>query len=149
MTFSFSPMNNLHQLVYTSVRSAQCDEKEIKKIVDACKENNPSRDITGVLLYSNKRFIQYLEGDGDEIRDLFEFIKKDKRHSGIMERSFGLIEERRFPSWHMGYKDVDAELSYHTDISKTDQKIFSDMIEGKSEYSDQAFRVLNLFFQMT
>jgi hypothetical protein len=141
-------MKNLHQLVYTSVRGTKCDEKEIQNIVDACKRNNPSRDVTGVLLYSDKRFIQYLEGDGDEIRDLYEFIKKDDRHSGVMERAFGPIKERRFPSWHMGHKDVDAELSYHTAISKKDQTIFADMIEGKSDYNDQAMRVLSLFFKM-
>jgi hypothetical protein len=142
-------MNNLHQLVYTSVRSAKCDDQEIEKIVNACKRNNPGRDVTGVLMYSDKRFIQYLEGDASEIRELYEFIKKDPRHSGVMERAFGPIKERSFPSWHMGYKDVDAEIKYHTTISNGDRATFSDMIEGKSDYSDQAIRVLNLFFKMS
>ena len=139
---------NLYQLVYTSARNAKCDENEITSIVAACQRNNPGKDITGVLLYSDNRFLQYLEGDVNEIRKLFELIQKDPRHSGVMERAFGPITERRFPSWHMGYKNVDKELAYHTNISKADQQVFAEMIEGKSDYSDRAYRDLSLFFKM-
>lgn len=142
-------MKNLYRLVYTSVRGTSCDEKEIQQIVAACKRNNPGRDITGVLLYSNKRFIQYLEGSKEDVRELYELIKKDTRHSGVMERVFTPITERIFPSWNMGYKDVDAgKMAYETSISPKDKVAFDAMIEGKSEYNDQAMRILKLFFEM-
>ena len=60
---------NLYQLVYTSARNAKCDENEITSIVAACQRNNPGKDITGVLLYSDNRFLQYLEGNANEIRN--------------------------------------------------------------------------------
>jgi len=43
---------------------AECDDSEIDKILDSAKRNNPGLDITGVLLYTEKKFIQYLEGAG-------------------------------------------------------------------------------------
>ncbi len=58
---------SLYQLVYTSVRKPGCDDYEIKKILESCKRNNPSKDITGVLLHSENHFIQYLEGSKDII----------------------------------------------------------------------------------
>lgn len=142
-------MNNLYRLVYTSVRGAQCDEKEIENIVSACRRNNPGRDITGVLLYSNKRFIQYLEGTDQEVRELYELIKEDPRHSGVMERAFEPIKERMFPAWAMGYKDLDRnELAYKTAISNEDKAVFQAMITGDSNYSDLAIRKLKLFYDM-
>ena len=55
-------MSDLYRLVYTSFRKPKCDDGEIKNILDACKRNNPRRNITGILMHSDSRFIQYIEG---------------------------------------------------------------------------------------
>ncbi|MEQ9165113.1 MAG: BLUF domain-containing protein, partial [Fulvivirga sp.] len=47
----------LSQLVYVSNRKPNCTEEEIEKILASCKKNNPPLNITGILLYSDKKFI--------------------------------------------------------------------------------------------
>lgn len=141
-------MSSLYKLIYTSSRRPICDEQGIQDILRACKKNNPHKDITGILLHSKNRFLQYLEGDKDEIMELFERIKSDKRHGGVNMRYYTPIEERIFPSWQMGYKDLDQELNFNTATSTADQAIFKNMIED-SAYSDvEGLRVLKLFFEM-
>jgi Sensors of blue-light using FAD len=58
----------LSQLVYVSNRKANCTEAEIEKILASCKKNNPPLNITGVLLYSDIKFIQLVEGEYKVIR---------------------------------------------------------------------------------
>ncbi len=57
----------LAQLSYVSNRNSICTEAEIEKILAACKKNNPSLNVTGVLLYSDSKFIQMVEGESKTI----------------------------------------------------------------------------------
>lgn len=141
-------MSNLYKLVYTSSRRPHCDEQEIQNILNACKRNNPHEDITGILLHSKNRFLQYLEGDKDAIMALYERIKTDNRHGGVNRRYYGPITERLFPSWQMGYKDLDKELSFNTDVNSQDEDIFKELVE-EDPYNDiEGLRLLKLFFEM-
>lgn len=140
-------MSTLHRLVYTSFRKPNCDEKEIEKILDSCKKNNPQRNITGILLHSDKRFIQYIEGTKDEVLALYELIKDDPRHTSVNQRNFEPIAERIFPSWEMGYKDVD-KIEFNTEASDINQKTFNRLLKGELDFDDNALRILQLFFKM-
>ncbi|MBL4648178.1 MAG: BLUF domain-containing protein [Aureispira sp.] len=142
-------MSNLYKLVYTSSRRPDCGEAEIEKILASCRVNNPKKNITGILLHSKHRFLQYLEGDKDEIMRLFSFVKKDDRHGGVNLRYYSPIEERIFPSWQMGYKDLNQNsLVFQTTINKEDQDIFSRLIEDKNQSEREGIRVLKMFFEM-
>lgn len=137
---------NLYQLVYTSVRKTACDEHEIVKILDSCKRNNPSKNITGVLLHSDVHFIQYLEGS-KEIINLYDQIKEDPRHSRAVLLSYGPLKERVFPAWHMGYKNVPKDkIDFLTDGNLSDQKVFQSIIKGEEQSGTQAINLLVKFF---
>lgn len=142
-------MQNLHRLVYTSVRKPNCTDEELQKILASCKRNNPGKNITGVLLHSDKRFIQYIEGESETIQNLYEGIKDDPRHAGVNLRSFEPIEERKFPSWHMGFKDLSKDhIEYKTDISSKDIEAFKSLIEGSENITDRSLKLLYMFFDM-
>jgi hypothetical protein len=142
-------MSNLYKLIYTSSRRPNCDADEIKNILASCRKNNPGKDITGVLLHSDHRFIQYLEGDKEEIMSLFESIKDDDRHGGVNLRYYSPIDKRIFPSWHMGYKSVNQNSTvFQTSIKKEDQVIFQKLIENQDQSEVEGLRVLKLFFEM-
>ena len=142
-------MSSLYKLIYTSSRKPNCDATEIENILASCRRNNPSKNVTGVLLHSNHRFIQYLEGDKDRIMSLFEAIKKDERHGGVNLRYYSPIEERIFPSWQMGYKDVNLNSAvFQTSITKEDQAIFQKLIEDQDQSEVEGLRILKLFFEM-
>ncbi|WMX14064.1 MULTISPECIES: BLUF domain-containing protein [unclassified Aureispira] len=142
-------MPDLYKLVYTSSRKSSCNTTEIENILASCRKNNPSKNITGVLLHSDRRFIQYLEGDKDEIMGLFEAIKGDDRHGGVNLRYYSPIENRLFPSWHMGYKNVSTNHAvFQTSINSDDQAIFKRLIEDQNQNEVEGIRVLKLFFEM-
>ncbi len=141
-------MSQLHRLVYTSVR--KCDDAEIEKILASCKKNNPGKGLTGVLLHSKNRFIQYLEGEKEEIQKLYDVVKVDPRHTSVNQRNFEPITKRVFPDWFMGYKDVESdEMKYHSNISEEDQKQLDDLIQGKNDFTDRGMTVLKLFFELS
>ena len=126
-----------------------CDESEIKKILASCEKNNPSHGLTGILLHSENRFIQYIEGEPAKLLALYDTIKEDPRHTAVNQRSFAPIEKRMFPSWHMGYKNIESDkIEFNTSISAANKKNFEGLITGKDQYNDRGLTILKLFFDM-
>lgn len=139
-------MNFLYQLVYTSKRNPNCTEAEIQKILEACKRNNVSKDITGVLLHSDDHFIQYLEGDKDIIK-LYDLIKDDKRHKHVVLLSYGPLKQRIFPAWHMGYKSITKDqLEFLTDGDEKEKALYTSLLRGEKQEGIQATNLLVKFF---
>jgi hypothetical protein len=137
----------LSQLVYVSNRKSTCTQSEIDKILASCKKNNPALDITGVLLFSDTKFIQLVEGEAKIIMDLYDKIKKDPRHSNPMMISYNPISEKTFPSWHMASKNIlKNEVDFKTDISKEDKAIFNSILNGKEENGQKVLNLLKKFF---
>jgi hypothetical protein len=137
----------LSQLVYVSNRKPNCSSEEIEKILASCEKNNPSLNITGVLLYSETKFIQLVEGEAKVIMDLYEKIKKDDRHSNTMMISYNAIKEKSFPSWHMGTRNISStNVHFKTDISADDKVVFNSILNGKEENGQKVLNLLRKFF---
>jgi hypothetical protein len=138
---------NLYQLVYSSTRTPACTDVEIQKILDSCKRNNPGQNITGVLLHSEQYFIQYLEGSKDIIK-VYDQIKTDPRHTKVVMLSYGPIEKRAFPAWHMGYKSLSKErIDFLTEGAEDEKKTFQAIIKGEEVSNNKALGLLTKFFQ--
>lgn len=141
-------MSDLYRLVYTSFRSAECDDMAIQDILTSCKKNNPKREVTGLLLHSDNRFLQYMEGNKAEVEALYTLIQSDPRHSNIQQRNFEPITDRVFPSWEMGYKDVSSkELVLYAELSSEDKQLIQRLIEGEVDFSNDGIRALQLFYR--
>lgn len=139
-------MTHLYQLVYKSKRKTNCDEREIQKILASCEKNNPSRNITGILLHSDDIFIQYLEGDKDIIK-LYDAIKDDSRHQSPVLLSYGPLKERIFPSWHMGYKKLSKDkINFLTQANSNDKNTFESILNGEQQTGVNAINLLQKFF---
>jgi hypothetical protein len=137
----------LSHLVYVSNRTPNCTQEEIENILASCKKNNPPLMVTGVLLYSETKFIQLVEGDAKVIMPLYDKIKKDPRHSSPIMISYGPIKEKSFPSWHMATKNISKNaVDYKTDISKDDKAVFNNILIGKEESSQKILTLLKKFF---
>ncbi|MGB5978359.1 MAG: BLUF domain-containing protein, partial [Cyclobacteriaceae bacterium] len=122
----------LSNLVYISNRKPNCSQKEIDQILEASARNNKELDITGVLLYSEAKFVQYLEGEYNVIMDLYDKIKKDDRHNNAVLISNSVVKERAFPSWQMGEKIIDLKsIEYGSAISPEDKKEFQKILSGE------------------
>jgi hypothetical protein len=138
----------LSQLVYISSRKTNCTAVEIEKILQSCQKNNASLDITGVLLYSDTKFIQYLEGDAKQILHLYDQIKEDGRHEHVRMLSYGTISVRAFPSWHMATKALSQkEVAFRTDISTEDKQIFNHLLIGDQQPDSRIHLLIKKFFE--
>jgi FAD-dependent sensor of blue light len=137
----------LSQLVYVSNRKAACTDEEIEKILASCKKNNPPLNITGILLYSDTKFIQLVEGEYKMINDLYNKIKTDSRHDQTRLISLGPIQKKAFPSWHMGTRKITgSEVDFKTSISTEDREAFKGLLSGKEENGQKVLGLLQKFF---
>jgi hypothetical protein len=131
-----------------SVRTPQCTEPEIDRILNSCEKNNEGIGITGVLLYSATNFIQYIEGDYKTIISLYDRIKTDPRHKNVVLIASAPIQDRSFPSWHMGARKIDMSgVEFKTEISAEDQVIFQTILSGKALAANKAFGLIKKFFK--
>ncbi len=136
----------LSQLVYVSVRANECSDEEIQKILASCIRNNGKIDITGVLLYSDKKFLQCLEGDYTQIMKLYDTIKSDIRHKNVILISAVPINNRSFPSWQMGSKKIDSNFEFSTSMSMLEKRDFNALLTGKTDTSTKAIDIIKKFF---
>ncbi|MBL0745563.1 BLUF domain-containing protein [Chryseolinea lacunae] len=138
----------LAHLAYVSVRKSNCTEAEIEKILASCKINNGPLDITGVLLYSDHKFIQYVEGESTSLMTLYDKIKKDERHEKAVMISYSPIAARIFPSWQMGSRKFSSDdISFVTDITSGDKDVFTKIMSGKETEGAKVQELLVKFFK--
>ena len=138
----------LAHLAYVSVRKQNCTESEIEKILSSCKKNNPPLNITGVLLYTENKFIQYVEGESNKLMSLYDKIKQDPRHEKVVMISYGPITDKLFPSWHMGNRKIaSGDIDFATDINPADKEIFRKIMNGQQEEGEKVQHLLSKFFK--
>lgn len=82
---------------------------DVKEILKKAKENNRTKNITGVLLYLDKNFIQVLEGEKEDVIKLYQKISLDSRHKNVIKVIEGNIPHRQFDKWDMGFVEIDSE----------------------------------------
>ena len=97
----------LIQLVYRS-RSLIAGA-EYEKLMATCLRNNPTRDITGVLILHSGWFLQVLEGSAANVHLLFKVIENDPRHSDFLLLRFNAVAARDFSDWSMASIEVDEQ----------------------------------------
>lgn len=97
----------MYRLIYlsTAVKSKTTDS-ELSDLLLKSQKSNRSFDITGILLHKNGEFMQVLEGEKKSVLDLFEIIKKDKRHKNIIAFDQKEIESRYFTGYFMAFNDA-------------------------------------------
>ncbi|MAH84925.1 MAG: hypothetical protein CBB68_11600 [Rhodospirillaceae bacterium TMED8] len=95
----------LKYILYTSKVARECGDREIKDILRVSRANNARNSVTGMLIYKDDDFLQYLEGPSEHVTELYEVIEKDQRHQDVNVVKDGMIEERVFYDWDMGFAD--------------------------------------------
>lgn len=73
----------MFELLYTSVAPAGLSHRELTEILQQARENNRRLGISGMLLYHNREIMQLLEGEEAVVKDLFQSIAQDDRHTRV------------------------------------------------------------------
>jgi len=97
---------SLISLVYVSYATHPMSDEELYALLQECRANNQRLNITGMLLYRERFFIQDLEGEEDAVVPLFEAISKDPRHQNVIKIYQKEIATRTFPDWSMGFNKL-------------------------------------------
>ena len=100
--------NRLFHLGYVSTETGDLGSDGMVDLLIKARRFNTSRDITGLLLHRDRSFYQVLEGAEDIVRQTFDSIEKDKRHTAIDVLFEGEVDEREFPDWQMGFLNLDG-----------------------------------------
>lgn len=96
----------LTRLCYASQIAPDCGEAEFGAIVDHACSVNPKLGITGVIAFDGRKIIQILEGPANAVDTLYDKIRRDPRHQGVVELSRTEIERPSFAEWGMTRRPV-------------------------------------------
>lgn len=103
----------MYYLVYVSSSSHLLSNAELKDILVKSYQKNKRLGLTGMLLYSEGNIIQLIEGEEKRVLDLYNQIRKDFRHHDVIKVVDGVISERNFPDWSMGF-ECDSATEFST-----------------------------------
>lgn len=94
----------MRRIVYASFAAKAFSIEELFDLLAKARASNMLRDITGVLFYQDRFFLQCLEGPSVEVAALVDRIHRDPRHQCFTVLSDqALATERLFSSWSMGF----------------------------------------------
>lgn len=100
------------KLVYASTFEKGSGPNDVQNILNVSKEKNKDNNITGVLCFNHRYFLQCLEGGRDEVNKIYNGIVSDARHKEVVLLDYELIDERLFSNWSMSFVRID-ELTQH------------------------------------
>lgn len=98
----------MHQIVYTSKATNKFNAVDLVEIVQVAARDNPSRDITGFLLFRNGTFMQLIEGPRENLMKLLDKLGSDPRHTDIRIEMDMPISQRHYPNWKMKRLPADS-----------------------------------------
>ncbi len=93
----------LTRLIYTSTISASFSADSIEDILTCARRNNQKNDVTGMLCFNRKYFLQCLEGKREAVNSTYNTILNDPRHSHIVMLDYKEVTTREYGEWSMGY----------------------------------------------
>jgi hypothetical protein len=113
----------MFHIVYASSAEQLFTKPELEALLEKARENNAKLRVTGMLLYKDGNFMQVLECDKDVVTKLTGIIERDRRHKGVLILLRGTSEDRLFPDWSMGFRDLTgqslAKTPGYTDFMNT------------------------------
>jgi len=98
---------SLSHLLYISYESYFLTEDDLQLIMASSLRNNQRLKLTGLLLHSRGSFMQLLEGEDENVLDMWLQLHDDPRHRDLRLLIHEPITERSFPDWAMSFRVVE------------------------------------------
>ncbi|TBW30361.1 BLUF domain-containing protein [Gramella sp. KN1008] len=119
-----------YAICYVSTAKEGISDQEIEEILNNSEENNNKKDITGLLLYSEGNFFQVIEGVKEDVKTLYERIKRDKRHSNVIKLFETSIHKPSFD----GYRsDLVTETTKFNPVKMQDYRHHLEVLDPKTK----------------
>jgi len=93
-------------IIFVSTATTRLPELALFELLYVTRARNERRGLTGLLLYSDERFMEVLEGPESDVREVFESILRDPRHKNVDLLRFEWLEQCHFLDWRMGFRTL-------------------------------------------
>ncbi len=139
-------------ILYYSFSKSKVSNTELIELLSKSIEWNRKENITGLLIYrfnhefNRGNFLQIIEGPKLSIDNVWPRILKDNRHHTITILEEGSYEQRNFPNWSMGFKNINDQdfKDLPGFLELTDEKFWEDI----SNHKPKAFQLLRSFYNI-
>jgi hypothetical protein len=98
---------HLVRLVYVSTVLADLDLNELSKLAQT---NNLKHNLSGLLAFDRKYFIQVVEGGRTAVSGLLANLFSDPRHKDVVILEFDYVDKRDFGQWSMQFVPLDTSM---------------------------------------
>lgn len=99
----------MHAIAYVSRAVKPFTQRDLLALLLDCRTRNFERSITGLLMYHNGQFAQWLEGEEMVAQRLYRRICEDSRHTDIELIGARPSGSRVFETWSMGFVPEDPD----------------------------------------
>jgi len=99
-----APLNSAGQLAtltYRSNASPSFSPDELGPLLEVSRVRNRAASVTGLLIYDDGRFFQWLEGPPDKLDNVWNVIRRDPRHTDVEVLDHSPTSDRVFGQWDM------------------------------------------------
>jgi hypothetical protein len=96
-------MHSLVQIIYASEACPDFHEHDIPDLLKQIRPANAKSQVTGMLLYVGRSFLQVLEGPAEAVDAIFARIIVDPRHAQVIRLTRETASDRQFPDWTMDF----------------------------------------------
>lgn len=116
---SASAARGLSTIVYSSRAVAPLSDSDLQNLMQTAQARNQREGVTGVVVYDDNRFFQWLEGPAAGVDRIMNSIRGDRRHTDIQVIARRASAARRFDGWDMKLAAPGADpAAWNEDILK-------------------------------
>lgn len=134
----------MQAILYLSQATIDFDEDMLDELARKAAICNATHNITGYLWFKKGQFIQYIEGEEEQLKTLMASIETDPRHKVLNSLVQDKLTRQRFPSWSMRY--ISQKMAYEIGLETIlrDQLLFMNTLgkRGK-EFSKNLWRIVD------
>lgn len=120
-------------LVYRSRAVVPFDDAGLRSLLDGAQRRNREAAVTGMLIYDDGRFMQWLEGPADGVAQVWQVIRADGRHTDFEVLGDAPTSTRFFPDWAMKLGTRDADLRSADDRATAATQKLMDSLRWRPE----------------
>lgn len=91
----------MYSVVYVSNVASHFTESDLEPLAGQAAAINAKNNLTGMLVYNGRNFMQLLEGNQRRVEQTLDRIAKDPRHSDIVIIRREEQQARECPDWSM------------------------------------------------
>jgi len=128
----------MHIIVYISEYTGRDEdvESDLADIAKLAQINNVEAQITGLLFYHDRHFLQVIEAKQVTLENLMDILANDPRHKNIERIVDESIPVRSFSDWHMASFNLSDDEPLLPEEIKKITELFKDNVSIASAGGD-------------